>query len=69
MEEKRFYENWNYYQELDFGSFIDSQRTGLAYFYDKELTDSINNYSFNFLKRYNRKLDSASHELLHGVQL
>jgi len=69
MEEERFYENWDYYQKLDFGSFIDTQSTGLAYIYDRELTDSINNYSFNFLKRYNYKLKTVSQSVLYGIQL
>ncbi len=52
IEEERFQKNWNYFQSLDLGSFIDNQGNGLAYIYDKELTYSIKNYSVNLLKRF-----------------
>jgi len=52
IEEERFQKNWNYFQSLDLGSFINSQGDGLAYIYDKKLTHSISHYSFNFLKRF-----------------
>jgi hypothetical protein len=52
IEEERFQKNWNYFQSLDLGSFIDHQGNGLAYIYDKELTYSIKNYSVNLLKRF-----------------